>query len=55
MRPNARLYLSAALIVLSATYAVMVAQNPQVASAVSSGYVAILLSVIVAVNAWKKP
>lgn len=55
MRPNTRLSLSAVIIIGSALYAVLVARDPQVAGAVASGYVAILLSVFVLVNYWKRP
>lgn len=55
MRPNLRLLMCAVIIVASAAYAVLVAQDPQTASAVSSGYIALLVSVFFLVNVWKKP
>lgn len=55
MSPSVRLRLVAVVLLMSAVYAVMVAKDPQVASAISSGYVAIVVTVIVLVNVWKKP
>lgn len=55
MRPNARLLLCGLTILLSACYAVLVARTPEVATAVAVGYVALLLTIFVAVNVWKKP
>lgn len=55
MRAHTRLTLSAAMIILSALFAVLVSQSPQVASAVATGYVAVLLTVFVMINVWKKP
>lgn len=55
MRPSTRLFLSGVLIVLSAAYGVIVAEDPDVAAAIAAGYIAILLSVMFAVNHWKKP
>ena len=55
MTANIRLQLIGFTILLSAFFAVLVAKDPVLASAVSSGYVAILLIVFVAVNVWKKP
>lgn len=55
MRPNLRLGLCIVMIVGSAFYALLVTQNPSVASAVALGYVALLLTVFVLVNVWKKP
>lgn len=55
MRPSVRLYLTLAVIVLSALYAVVVSQDPAIASAIASGYVAMLVTVLVVINVWKKP
>lgn len=55
MTSNTRLRLSAVMIIISAIYAVVVAKDPQVASAVSSGYIAVLLTTFVLSNLWKKP
>lgn len=55
MTSSARLMLSAALIVMSSVYAVLVAKSPEVASAVAAGYIAVLLSVFTLINVWKKP
>lgn len=55
MKANTRLALSLAVIVLSAIYAVLVTKNPALASAIASGYVAVLLTIFLLVNVWKKP
>lgn len=55
MTSNTRLKLSAIMIMISAVYGVLVAQSPSVASAVSSGYVALLLTVFIVSNLGKKP
>jgi len=55
MTPNTRLKLSAIMIMISAVYSVLVVQSPSTASAVASGYVALLLTVFALVNLWKKP
>lgn len=55
MRPSIRLYLTLVVIVFSAAYAVVVTQNPALASAVASGYVALVVTVLVTINFWKKP
>jgi hypothetical protein len=43
------------MILLSALFAVLVVRDPQVASAISTGYVAVLLTAFVLANIWKKP
>lgn len=55
MSSHTRLKLSAVMIVLSALFAVLVASDPQTASAISTGYVAVLLTAFVLVELWKKP
>jgi cell division protein FtsW (lipid II flippase) len=55
MRSELRLALCGAMIVLSALYAVLVNKNPDLATAVAAGYVALLLTIFVSVNVWKKP
>lgn len=55
MRPSVRLLMCAVMIVGSAFYAVLVSQDTQVASAVALGYVALLLTIFVLVNVWKRP
>lgn len=55
MTPFNRLRVVAGLIILSAIYAVLVKENPSLASAVSSGYVALLLTIMIILNVWKKP
>lgn len=55
MSSSTRLKLSIVMIVLSMLFAVLIAQSPQIASAVATGYVAVLLTVILLTNVWKKP
>lgn len=55
MSPSIRLRLVVVILVMSAIYAVMVAKDPAVAGAISSGYVAIVVTVFILVNVWKKP
>lgn len=47
MTPNRRLWLVAVLIVLSASYAVIVTRDRSLAYALALGYIAIMLTVIV--------
>jgi len=54
MSPSLRLLLCGVLILISAVYAVLVAQDPAVASTVAVGYVALVVTVILIVNLWKK-
>jgi hypothetical protein len=55
MSANTRLWLVAAVIVISAGYAVLVKRDPGVAAAVAIVYIALLLTVFVLLNVWKKP
>lgn len=55
MSSHIRLKLGALMILLSALFAVLLAQDPQIASAAASIYVALLLTAFVASNVWKKP
>lgn len=54
MRPDARLKLSAVVIVMSAIYSVLVVKWPHFASALMLGYVGILLTIILLSEVWKK-
>jgi hypothetical protein len=54
MTPSIRLALVALLIVGSAVYSLLVVSDPTLASAVASGYVALVLSIFTIVNVWKK-
>ena len=54
MNPTIRLRFIAGLILLSAVYALIISESPEVASAVALGYVAIVLTILVALR-WKKP
>jgi len=54
MGPNARLRMSIFMIVFSAIYAVLIAENRDLAEALAVGYIALLLTVFVMVNIWKK-
>lgn len=55
MLPKTRLILCGMMIVVSAIYGILVASNPRVASAIMLGYIALLLTIFVAVEVWKKP
>jgi hypothetical protein len=55
MTAHNRLGVIAGLIILSAGYAVLVKKDPNLAAAVASGYVALLLTLFVVINVWKKP
>lgn len=55
MNPRVRLAFCAAIILGSAGYAVLIANDPNVASAVAIGYVAVLLTIFTVVNVWKRP
>lgn len=55
MTARNRLYAIAGLIVLSSGYALLVKKDPGVAAAVASGYVAILVTVLLVINLWKRP
>lgn len=55
MRPNTRLIWCLVVILGSSLYAVLIATNPNVASAVMLGYVAILLTIFVLNEVWRNP
>lgn len=55
MTSNVRLQICGVIIVLSAMYAVTVVKDPEVASAIAAGYIALVLTAILLVNLWKKP
>jgi len=55
MAPKTRLFWSAVLIVGSIVYGILVAANPRVASAIMLGYIAVLLTIFIVVDVWKKP
>jgi pilus assembly protein TadC len=54
MLPNTRLILCAVIIIGSGLYALLVARDPDVASALMLGYVGVLLTIFVATEVWKK-
>jgi hypothetical protein len=43
------------MILGSASYGVLVKKDPAIASAVAMGYVALILTIFVAVQVWRKP
>lgn len=55
MTPKTRLSWVGAVIVVSAFYALLVKKDPDVASAVAMGYVALFLTAFVLIERWKKP
>lgn len=54
MHANTRLLFCLALILGSAGYAVVVVKEPELASALASGYIAAILTWFVIANVWKK-
>lgn len=54
MSASLRLLLCGILILVSAIYAVLVARDPATASAIAVGYVAVVVTVILAVSLWKR-
>lgn len=55
MNPRLRLWACVVMILVSAGYAVLVAKNLEIAKAVALGYIALMLTLIVIVNLWKRP
>jgi membrane protein YdbS with pleckstrin-like domain len=55
MSLSCRLALIASVLIGSAAYAVLVAQNPSIASAIAVGYVALLVTVITVIQIWRRP
>lgn len=55
MRPKTRLLMAVLIIVGSAAYGMLVAADRALASAISSGYVAVLVTIFILTNVWKKP
>lgn len=55
MRHNTRLALAAIVIIGSAAYAVLVKKDPSLASAIAVGYVALLVTIITAIQIWRRP
>lgn len=55
MKASTRLALIALIIVGSSLYALLVVQNPNLASAVATGYVAAFLTLFTMINLWRKP
>lgn len=54
MTPRHRLILCAVMILISASYAVLVAKNLELAKAVALGYIAVMLTLIAIINIWKR-
>lgn len=55
MRPNTRLFWAAVMIFGSSLYGVLIFYNPRVASSIALGYIALILSIFIAIELWKKP
>lgn len=53
MTANTRLVLSVIVIVGSAIYGLLIAEAPKFAEAIALGYIAVLLTVLTAMNLWK--
>lgn len=54
LKANSRLLLCAFLIVGSALYGVLIAEDPRVAADIMLGYIAVVLTVFVMTELWKK-
>lgn len=54
MTSSSRLRVSAIMILFSACYAVLVAQDREMAETVAIGYIAVVLSTFILVNLWKR-
>lgn len=55
MRPSTRLFWAAVMIFGSSLYGVLIVYNPRVASSIALGYIALILSIFIAIELWKKP
>lgn len=55
MTPRTRLAMLAGVILISAAYALLVKKDPQVASAIASGYVALMVTIFLLVHVWRRP
>ena len=55
MTPATRGKLILGLLALSSVYAFLVGWNPELARAIAVGYIALMLTVLVLINLWKKP
>lgn len=54
MRPSTRLIWSIVIVIGSALYAVLVATDPNIASAIMLGYVGVLLTIFVLNEVWRR-
>lgn len=55
MKARTRLTLSLVMIIGSALYGLLIAEDANIAEAVALGYVALLLTLFLAANLWKRP
>lgn len=55
MGPRARLFWVAVMILGSAMYGVLISYNPRIASSIALGYIALILSIFIAIELWKRP
>lgn len=55
MTPATRGILIIGLLALSSIYALLVGWNIELARAIAAGYIALMLTVLVVINIWKKP
>lgn len=55
MRPNTRLFWVAVTIVGSAVYAMLVSWNRPLTTTLTVAYIAVILTIFVANEVWKKP
>lgn len=55
MRARIRLQWVMVMIVISMFYGALIAYDSSIASAVAVGYIALVLTIFVVINIWKKP
>jgi|tagenome__1003787_1003787.scaffolds.fasta_scaffold20513553_2 hypothetical protein len=55
MTAKTRLGWIATIIILSSAYALLVKKDPSIAGAVAVGYIALILTLFLLLNFWKKP
>lgn len=55
MPPKLRLALCGVIIILSAAYALLVGIDVEVAKAVALGYIAVVITIFLLMNIWRRP
>jgi hypothetical protein len=55
VKANTRAFLIAALIIFSAGYASLIGQDEELARTLALGYIAVVITIILLIQVWKKP